>query len=102
MVALPENAALALLDVRRTPRRVEMMQCHQLRLRVGARAHFLRRTQQDAHLAGTHVFEERQFHGVAIVVLDEGDFLGGHAARHELGFDILVNGKATPLDLRRG
>src|SRR5690606_20380059 len=49
LVALAENAAIALLDLGWLPGGVEMVQGSQTFLDVGARAHFLRAADQYAH-----------------------------------------------------
>ena len=59
-VALAENAAFALLDVGRSPRRVEMMQGDQPLLHVGALTHLLRAAEKNADLACAHVAKQRQ------------------------------------------
>ena len=93
-VALAQDAALALLDVRRTPRGVEMMQRDQALLHVGAGAHLLGAAEEDADLAGAHVAEQLQLGGVAVVVLDELDVAGGNAAGQQLVPHVLIDREA--------
>ena len=49
LVALAEDSALALFDLGRLPRGVEVMQCDQAFLDIGAGAHLLRAADQHAH-----------------------------------------------------
>ena len=52
-VTLADNASLALLEVRRSPRTIQMVERDELLLTVGASAHALGAAQQDTHLTGT-------------------------------------------------
>src|SRR4051794_15304391 len=56
-VALAEDAAVALLDLGRLPRRVEVVQGDQPLLDVGAGAHLGGQAEQDAHPARAHLIE---------------------------------------------
>ena len=56
-IALTKNAAFTLLDIRRTPRCVQMMQRDQPFLHAGSRAHLLCAPEQDANLARAHIAE---------------------------------------------
>jgi hypothetical protein len=78
-VALPEDAALALLDVRRAPRRVEVVQRDEPILHVRAGAHLLGRAHEHADLAGAHRVEERLFLHVGLRLVDERDLVARDA-----------------------
>ena len=101
-VALAQDAAVALLDVGGAPRRVEVVQGDEPLLHVGAFAHLRRAAEKDAHLSFAHVFEERGFGGVLVVVLDEGDLRGGNAAGDQLLAHVVIDGEAPSAGLRRG
>jgi hypothetical protein len=83
-VTLAQDATFTLLDIRRPPRSVEMMQRNQAFLDVGTGAHLLRAAKEDADLAGTHVAEELQLGGVTIVILDELNLRRWNAACQQL------------------
>jgi hypothetical protein len=57
LVALPQDAALALLDLGWLPGRIEMVQGHQSALNIRARPHFLGAAQEHAHLTTSHLVE---------------------------------------------
>ena len=98
MVALAENAAVALLDLGRFPGRIEMMQRRQAFLHIGAGAHLLGAAQQHAHRALPDFLKEALFLGVGLRLADRGDLLGRNAVGDELLHDVVV-GRITP---RRG
>ena len=60
-VALTLDAALALNQVAGPPRAVQIMECDQFVLDIGASSKLLRTAQQDAHLAGAHLCEKLLF-----------------------------------------
>ena len=53
-VSLAENPPLTLFDIRRAPRRIQMMQRNQALLHVGPGAHLLGAAKEDAHPAGAN------------------------------------------------
>ena len=61
LISLPQYPALALLDVARPPRRVEMVEGDQALLDVRPGAHLLHRTQQYPHPPRVHGLEQRLF-----------------------------------------
>ena len=73
LVALPLDAALALLDLARQPRHVEMVQRLQPLLHVDAGAHRLRRADQHPDAPGAEVGEQPLLVRRALVVLHERD-----------------------------
>ena len=93
LVALALNAALSLGQVAGPPRAVQVMQCHQAVLDVGARAHFGRAAQQDAHLAGADLGEQLLFAHFGVSLMDKGNLLGGHALGDEFLPDVLIDRK---------
>ena len=72
-IALPQDAALALLDVAGPPGRVEMVQRRQALLHVGTGAHFFGGADQDAYSAGVDRIEQQLLFRIAVGVVDEGD-----------------------------
>ena len=78
-VALPDNAPLPLLEIRRTPRAIQMVQSDELLLAVGASAHALGAAQQDTHLTAPHFAEQIFLLYLALGVVDEGDLVFGNA-----------------------
>ncbi|MCY1166341.1 hypothetical protein D9M73_62680 [compost metagenome] len=90
-VALTLNAPFTLLNVRRPPRHVEVMQRHQPLLHVGAGAQLLGGAQQHAHLASVHLAEQVGFLVIRVVVVDEGDFVLWDALFDERGLEIVVH-----------
>lgn len=82
---LAEDTALALLNVGRLPRGVELVQGDQPALDVGADAHPARRADRHPDQAGPHPVEEGLLLGIAVGVTDGGDLLAGDAAGDELG-----------------
>ena len=83
LIALPLDAPFALLDLRRQPGHVEMVQRLQAQLHVDAGAHRVGRADQDAHAAGVELVEQALLVGRALEVLHEGDLArpGCRAAR---------------------
>ena len=86
LVALAQDAAFSLLDVGRPPRGVEVMKGDQAFLHVGSRSHLLGASQRHPDLTGADTFEKASLGGIRVVILDEGDFLGGNALLNELAF----------------
>ena len=93
LIALPQNPAFALFHVGGTPRRVEMMQRNEAFLHIHSCAHFLRATEQNSLFSRLHFLEQGKFFNITVVILNEGDFFGGNAAFHQLGFQVVVNAK---------
>ena len=93
LVALALDAPLSLGQVAGPPRTVQIMQCHQAVLDVGARAHFSRAAQQDAHLAGADLGEQLFFAHLGVGLMDKGDLLGGYALGDEFLPDVLIDRK---------
>src|SRR5271166_3694769 len=73
LVALALDPALALGDLGREPRHVEMVERDEPSVGVDAGAHGLGRADENPLLAGVHVVEEALLGGGALVVLHEGD-----------------------------
>ena len=94
-VALPEDAPVALFDVGRAPRGVEVVLGDEEPLDVHPDAHLGGRTHQDAHAPGVHGVEELLLGQVTLRVVDEADLLGWHAAADQLGLHVVVGAEAA-------
>ena len=97
LVALPHDAALPLLDLRRKPGHVEVVQCLQPKLRIDAGAHRIGGADQEADLAGAHVAEQALLRLRLLVVLHEGDFGRRHAHADEPVPDPAIGREAAGL-----
>ena len=95
LVALPLDPALALLDLRRQPRHVEMVQGFEAPLSVDAGAHGLGRTDQNPDLAAIDGVEQALFRRGLLVILHEGDLSRWHAAGDKGILDPAIGGEAT-------
>ena len=93
-VALAQDAALALFDIGRPPRRIEMMQRDEPFLHVGAGTHLLRAAEENADFAGAHVAKQIELRRVAVVILHELDLGRRHAEFHQLVAHVFINGEA--------
>ena len=100
-VSLAQNPALALLHVRRPPRRIQMMQRDETFLNVGARAHLLRAAEKNPHPPGAHVTAQAVFGRVVVEVLDERHLGCRNAARQPLVPDVFIDRKALAARGRR-
>ena len=85
------DAAVALFEVRGTPRAIEVMKGQEALLNVRARAHLLGGSQQDADFAAVHLPEQRDLVGVGLGLVDESDFRRWDAAPNEFAADVLVD-----------
>ena len=99
LVALPDDPALSLFQIRRPPRAVHVMQRHRPRLDVGAGAHLGCRADQHRDLSVPAPGEQFLAGLVGGRVVDEGDLLGVHAPLHQLASQRVVH---VPLILTRG
>src|SRR5665213_4167702 len=84
LVALPFDAALALLDLARQARHVEMVQGLQPLLHIDAGAHRFRRADQHPYAPRPEVGEQTLLLRGAFVILHERNLPGGNAAGDEL------------------
>ena len=95
LVALPDDPALALFDLRGQPRHVEMMQGLQPKLHIDARAHCVGRADDEAHLAGIEVVEQALLGLGFLEVLHVGDLGRRHAKADEFSPDPAIGREAT-------
>ena len=92
-VALPDNAALSLLQVSRPPGTVQVMEGNEAVLDVCSRTHFEGAAQEDADLTAADLGKEGLFPGFGVGVVDERDLIRGDALFNELVPDVLIDGK---------
>ena len=90
-VALTDTTAVALFEIRRPPRCIEMVKGNKPVLHVGAGAHLRSRSEQETDLAGSHLAEQLLLLEIGIGVVDECDFAGRHAAVDQLLPQIVVD-----------
>ena len=95
LVALALDPPLALLDVRRQPGHVEMVQRLEPELGVDAGAHGQGRAQHEPHAAGVDVVEQALLVGRALEVLHDGDLGRGHAEPDQLVPDPAIGREAA-------
>ena len=100
VVALPQNSALALLDVARSPRRVEVMERDEPFLHVRAGAHFLGGAQKDADAPGIHRIKQVLLLPVGLGVMDIGDFFCRDAFGNEFVADFVIDVEAVGIGRR--
>ena len=90
-VALADDSSFPLLQVRRSPRTIQMMKCHKLRLHIGAGSHFLRGTDEHPHLTGAHLAKQLFLLRLGVCRMDIGDFLCRNALGNQLVSEIIVH-----------
>ena len=90
LIALPHDATVALLHVRRLPRRIEVVHRNELALHVRANAHLAGRPDQHAHVAVTNLLEQLRLLVVVLGVVDEGNLVRWDAALDQTVLHILV------------
>jgi hypothetical protein len=78
LVALAQDASLALGDVGRAPRAVEVVQGDRAGLDVGADAHLGGRADEHGDVAGAAGVEQAGLLGVSVGLVDVADLLPGH------------------------
>lgn len=97
LVALTDDAPLPLLDLRRQPWHVEMVERFQAKLRIDACAHRFRRPDQEANLSGAYITEQPLLGLCLFEVLHKGDFRRGNAHADQLVADPAIGGKPSAL-----
>ena len=71
----------------------KVVQRNEAFLHIHPRAHFLGAAQENPFFSRLHFLEQDKFFNIAVVILNEGNFFGGNAAFHQLGFQVVVNAK---------
>ena len=94
-VALTNDAPFALLEIRRTPRTIQMVQSDELLLTIRSRAHALGAAQQDTHLTAPHFAEQVFLLYLALGVVDEGDLVFGNTQFQQFRANIIINAEST-------
>src|SRR6266702_5453462 len=95
LVALAHDTALTLLDLRREPGHVEMVERLEAKLNVDAGAHRIARSKKNADLAGIEIIKETLLGLGLPVVLHVRDLGGGHTEAHEFIANPAVGRKAA-------
>ena len=85
----------ALLEIRRTPRTIQMVQSDELLLAVGASTHALGAAQQDTHLTAPHFAEQVFLLRLALGVVDEGDLVFGNTQFQQFCVNIIINAEGA-------
>ena len=96
LVCLALDSAVALGDVSRPPRNVEMVQGDRPRLDVGADPHLLRRAEDHVHVPGAAGREQAGLLDVVACLVDVADPVGGDAAVGELVAELVVGVPPLP------
>ena len=90
-VALADNTAIALGHIRGLPAHIQVVDCHQPVLYVGACSHLLGAAQQNPDLACTDLGEQFLLLGLGVCGVDEGHFALGYPRRQQLLFDVIID-----------
>ena len=90
-VALPQNTSFLLFQIRRLPWAIQMVQSDQPVLHVCPGSELRRRSDQDTHLAGSHLCEKLRFLGLGIGLMDKDDLLRRNALGCQLIPQIIVD-----------
>ena len=93
LVSLTNDSAGSLLQIRRSPRAVEVMQGNQLVLSVSACAHLCSRTKQHSDLALPDLTEQVELLRFGLSVMDKCDLIFGDSSVDQLLADVRVDGK---------
>src|SRR5439155_11388374 len=101
LITLPEDSAFALLDIGRSPGRVEMMQGDEARLDISAFSHLCCAAEKNADYSLAHGFEEHRFGCIVGGVLRERDLIRRNAARDKLFAHVIIDRKPAAVRLRR-
>ena len=93
LIPLPEDAALALLDLGRLPGRVQVIEGDQSLLYVRAGPHLLGGADQHPHRPLADLLEQSLLLGVGVGVgvAGAGDLIAGDAAGGEFGCHLVVH-----------
>ena len=90
-IALADDASFTLLQIRRSPGTIQMMERAKLCLHIGACAHFLRGADQHTNLTGPHFAKQFFLLSLAVCGVDIRDFFLGDTHCNELIAEVIVN-----------
>ena len=90
-IALPDDTAIPLLQIARTPRRIKMMRGHQTFLHVHARAHFGCGAEQNTNVSGVDIAEQFCLANIRIGIVDESYFIHGDTLIYEFLLHIVID-----------
>ena len=91
LVSLPDEPTVALLNVRRLPGCIEVMNSVEAFLHVESGSRLAGRTDKHPNLPAVHVLRELLLLGIGVVVMDEGDFAGRDTTSKEFIPNVLVH-----------
>ena len=94
-IALTNDAPFALLEIRRTPRTIQMVQGDELLLAVGAGTHALGAAQQDTHLTAPYFAKQIFLLHLAFGVVDVGDLVFGNTQFQQFRANIIINAECA-------
>ena len=95
LVALTQDPAFALLNVRRSPWYVKMVLGNQPLLYVCACSHLCGGTKQDTHIAGANVREQGSFLCLGLCIVNKGNLGFRNAHADKLCFQVIVHIELT-------
>ena len=97
LVALTFDTSDSLLQVTRSPRNIQIMQCNQLFLTVCTRTHFACTAQQNSHFAFIHTVKEISFLLFSLGIMYISDFFRLYTILNQLITNIIVDAEVTLL-----
>ena len=95
LVALTFDTSDSLLQVTRSPRNIQIMQCNQLFLTVCTRTHFACTAQQNSHFTFIHTVEEISFLLFGFCIMYIGDLIRFYAVYDQLIPNIIIDAEIT-------
>ena len=100
-IALSNDTTFSLLQIRRSPGAVKMMEGYQTLLYICACTHFLSRADEDSDLTASHLSEHFLFLNFGIGGVNIGNFFGGNAFGNEFVSQIVIDIELV-ITVRRG
>ena len=97
LIALTFDTTNSLLQVTRSPRNIQIMQCDQLFLTVRTRTHFACTSQQNSHFAFIHTVKEISFLLFSLGIMYISDFFRLYTILNQLITNIIVDAEVTLL-----
>ena len=92
-IALSDDSSRTLLQIRRSPRTINIVQGNQLVLDICACAHLLCRTKQYSDLAAPNLFEKLLLLHLGIGFVNKAYLTFGNAALYQLRSDVSIDRK---------
>ena len=95
LIALPDDATIALGHVAGLPANIQMMHRHKSGLDVGACTHFCRTSEQNSHIARAHFGEQCRLFRFGVGVVDKLDLIFRHTGSNQLLANVIVDVEVT-------